>query len=257
MLLFIVLHFLVYPASNAYNSFHDKDTGSIGGLKNPPPINTKVLVLANILDFMAILLSLILGPQVALLVFIYIAASRLYSNRQIRLKKYPIVAFLIVFFFQGAFTFLICILGVQSIPFRFNYTSIFTAPFLKQYLYAFLACSLQIGAIYPLTQIYQHKSDLEDGVSTLSNRLGYVGSFIFSGSLFIFATISYFLYFKDFNISSFYVLMIAQLPIITYFSYWFILVLKDNSNANFTHTMRMNTIAAVFLNLFFLYLVIS
>lgn len=30
---FIILHLLVYPASNGYNSYMDKDTSSIGGIK--------------------------------------------------------------------------------------------------------------------------------------------------------------------------------------------------------------------------------
>jgi hypothetical protein len=34
----IVLHLFIYPASNLYNSYMDKDTGSIGGLEHPPPI---------------------------------------------------------------------------------------------------------------------------------------------------------------------------------------------------------------------------
>ena len=32
---FIILHLLVYPASNGYNSYMDRDTSSIGGVKNP------------------------------------------------------------------------------------------------------------------------------------------------------------------------------------------------------------------------------
>jgi 1,4-dihydroxy-2-naphthoate octaprenyltransferase len=35
VLVFILLHLLIYPASNAYNSFYDKDESSIGGLENP------------------------------------------------------------------------------------------------------------------------------------------------------------------------------------------------------------------------------
>ncbi|MDX5481218.1 MAG: prenyltransferase, partial [Hymenobacteraceae bacterium] len=35
---FLVLHLLVYPASNGYNSYHDRDEGSIGGLKQPPKV---------------------------------------------------------------------------------------------------------------------------------------------------------------------------------------------------------------------------
>ena len=33
--IFIILHLIVYPASNGYNSYMDKDEDSIGGIKNP------------------------------------------------------------------------------------------------------------------------------------------------------------------------------------------------------------------------------
>ena len=31
--IFIILHLLVYPSSNGYNSYMDRDVGSIGGVK--------------------------------------------------------------------------------------------------------------------------------------------------------------------------------------------------------------------------------
>jgi 1,4-dihydroxy-2-naphthoate octaprenyltransferase len=34
VLIFFILHFLIYPASNGYNSYMDRDTESIGGLEN-------------------------------------------------------------------------------------------------------------------------------------------------------------------------------------------------------------------------------
>jgi hypothetical protein len=39
--------------------------------------------------------------------------------------------------------------------------------------------SLFIGSVYPLTQIYQHEADKKDGVTTISYKLGYVGTFFF------------------------------------------------------------------------------
>ena len=42
ILIFCILHLLVYPASNGYNSYMDRDTESIGGLKNPPGVTRKL-----------------------------------------------------------------------------------------------------------------------------------------------------------------------------------------------------------------------
>jgi len=35
VLIFLIIHFLIYPASNGYNSYMDRDTESIGGLEKP------------------------------------------------------------------------------------------------------------------------------------------------------------------------------------------------------------------------------
>ena len=254
ILTFIILHILVYPASHVFNSYYDNDIGSVGGLHDPPPKNAKMLPLANLLDLTAIVLSLYINYLFTGLIVTYILMSRLYSYKPIRLKQYAVIGFLIIFIFQGGFTYYLSKLGVtgyangcfQSLkmPQEFN-------------LYSLLACSFQIGAIYPLTQIYQHQSDLADGVKTISFKLGYKGTFFFSGLMFSLATLFYYLYFKDNQIHSFYILVFAQLPIIAYFLYWFKLVWNDQSYANYKHTMRMSTISAIILNLFFLYLVIN
>jgi hypothetical protein len=46
-----------------------------------------------------------------------------------------------------------------------------------------------IGSVYPLTQIYQHEADKRDGVTSISYKLGYNGTFVFSGILFSIATV--------------------------------------------------------------------
>jgi len=38
VLLFLVLHFLVYPSSNVFNSLQDEDKGSTGLFKKPLPV---------------------------------------------------------------------------------------------------------------------------------------------------------------------------------------------------------------------------
>jgi 1,4-dihydroxy-2-naphthoate octaprenyltransferase len=68
------------------------------------------------------------------------------------LKKYAITGYLTVMIFQGAFTFILCYHGCH--------TGLTTSiPVLPAVI-----SSLLIGGFYPLTQIYQHKEDLKDGV---------------------------------------------------------------------------------------------
>jgi 1,4-dihydroxy-2-naphthoate octaprenyltransferase len=66
LLLFLILHLLVYPASNAYNSYMDRDEGSIGGLKHPPKVTRSLFYVSLMLDLFALGLAYgFLNTQVA------------------------------------------------------------------------------------------------------------------------------------------------------------------------------------------------
>src|SRR5688500_17317517 len=56
-IVFLVLHFFIYPGSNVYNSYMDRDTGSIGGLEKPPPVTPRLYYASIILDTAGIVLS--------------------------------------------------------------------------------------------------------------------------------------------------------------------------------------------------------
>src|SRR4051812_48340343 len=57
ILIFIILHLLVYPASNGYNSYMDRDTTSIGGIRNPLQPTKQLFYITVLFDLTAILLS--------------------------------------------------------------------------------------------------------------------------------------------------------------------------------------------------------
>ena len=234
---FFIIHLLIYPASNGYNSYVDRDETPIGGLEKPPLPTEKLFVLTLIMDILAIILSFIfVKPLFAYCVLPYILVSRAYSARQIRLKKYAFLGFAVVVIFQGAFTYFLTSIAINSADFELNAAN----------LYILLAASLQIGGAYPLTQIYQHEADLKDGVTTISYKLGYRGTFLFTAIMFILCNVCYFLYFNETNkMSSFFVLQACFMPSIVYFGWWFLQVSKDSKNANFKNTMRMNAISSV------------
>lgn len=239
---------MVYPASNGYNSYIDKDTTSIGGLEKPPLATKQLFYFTLIMDFLSILLSIFfINKLFACCILLYILASRAYSSKQIRLKKYPIIGFLIVMFFQGAFTYYMSTVGITKQILDID-TSI---------MYILIACSLQIAGAYPLTQIYQHQADLDYGVVTLSYKLGYKGTFLFTALMFALCNVVYYLYFNSINqIQSFILLQVCFVPIVIYFAIWFLKVLKNSGEANFKNTMRMNVIASVCMSLCFSILVV-
>ncbi len=242
ILLFIILHVLVYPSSNAFNSLQDKDEGSIGLIKNPLPVPSSLRWITLILDILAILTALYIHPITALGIFVYILFSRLYSYRPIRLKKYPYLGFLTVFIFQGAWIFLLTQFSITHDIFQCDWVQAITA-------------SCLIGAVYPLSQIYQHQQDLQDGVRSLSSVLGCRGTFVFAGMIFLIGTSLFCLnHVQDNDYQAIIFFLAWQFPVINYFLYWAIKVWKNEKFADYTHTMQMNLLACICMNSCFILL---
>ncbi|MEM9831860.1 MAG: UbiA family prenyltransferase [Bacteroidota bacterium] len=244
LLIFFIIHFLLYPASNGYNSFFDKDEGSIGGLEHPPPVQLELYRVALLLDVIAVILGLIVSVEFAIMLFIYGMVSKAYSHPSIRLKKYAISSWLIAGFFQGFFTFLMVYIGV-------NNTSLLFAQPSEMWLGATLS-SLMLWGSYPMTQIYQHDEDAKRGDFTLSYRLGILGTFHFTAIFFGLATLGFWRYYQTyFGELQAGLYLISLLPVLGYFSYWYLRTRKDHSRADFRHTMRLNFLSSLCLNLFF------
>jgi 1,4-dihydroxy-2-naphthoate octaprenyltransferase len=245
VLVFFILHLLVYPASNGYNSYMDRDTSPIGGLKNPLQPSRQLFFVTIGMDLIAVLLSLLVSVYFSVGILVYILVSRAYSYRGIRLKKYPVIGYLTVMIFQGAFTFIICYHGCS--------TDLSTSiPILPA-----LISSLLIGGFYPLTQIYQHKEDLADGVKTISYMLGYRGTFVFCAILYSLAIgLLYFYFSQADQLMRFAAFLLLMSPVLFFFLKWARAVWHDISAADFNNTMRMNVIASSCTNLAFMVLLI-
>ena len=243
VLVFVILHLLVYPASNGYNSYMDRDTDSIGGVKNPMQPTKQLLYTTILLDTIAIILSCMISVYFTLAITAYILASRAYSYRGIRLKKYPFLGYLTVVIFQGAVTFFMVVHGSS------HDKTIMISPV------NMLIASLLIGGFYPLTQIYQHRQDKEDGVVTLSIRLGYTGTFVFTAIIYA-AAMSLLAYqlFSSAQQKEFFIIQLLFLPVLVYFFWWFNKVYHNQQEASFVNTMRMNMLASVCTNAAFIVL---
>lgn len=247
-LLFVVLHVLVYPASNGYNSYMDRDEGSIGGLKVPPKVPDQLFPVTVIMDALALFLVFWhIGPAVGCLLLAYIGASRAYSYRGIRLKKYPWAGLLTVAIFQGAVVYAMTTMTATG-----------KLPLTQQNIQGMLIAMLLIGAGYPLTQVYQHEQDGRDGVTTISMLLGIRGTFVFSALLFaclgalILAHIGQFGHFER----DFYLIGATFMPVAGFFLYWMWQCFRDPTAASYENAMRMNVLGGIFLNMLFLVLLL-
>ena len=244
---FIALHLFLYPASNGYNSYFDKDEESIGGLEKPPIVEKELFYIALLFDVAAILLAFLISWKFALLLFLYGMVSKAYSHPIIRLKKMPFVGLLTVVVFQGFFTYAMTVLAIENLD--------FSAFFVRKTLFPGLLCSLLLLGSYPITQVYQHREDAKRGDLTLSRLIGIKGTFIWTASLFCLATIAFVYYFfLKYNLWIAMLFPFFMLPTFFYFLQWTFKVFKDEKNADWKSTMQLNKLSTYSFIAFFLFL---
>lgn len=250
---FLILHLLIYPASNAYNSYYDRDEGPIGLLQSPPPVDGRLLRVAWFLDTLGILLSAwLVSPIFAGALLVYVLISRAYSYEGIRLKRYPILSWLVVGAFQGAFTYLAVLQAVDGVPLdRLLQT---------RYLFPAALTTLNLLAFYPMTQVYQHEEDTRRGDLTLSRLLGIRGTFLFAAGFFITAAAGFYTFFLEEYWGALPVSLLFLgflLPGIMYFLRWLWRVWQDTRQADFQSAMTLTVLGSQGLNLFFLLVLAS
>jgi hypothetical protein len=249
---FLIIHFFLYPASNAYNSYYDKDEGSIGLLETPPPVSRELLLTAWALDLIALLMAFVanLGLPFIVYLFIYGTISKVYSHPRVRLKKYPVLSWLVVGLFQGGLTYLATMQVVSGM----NVSGLLDL----RHLLPALICTSNLWAVYPLTQVYQHEEDALRGDLTFSRLVGIEGTFLNAALFFTFSFAGFLYYFLQFGTyNTLFILTLCMGPVLGYFGMWWWKVRQNPAEANFRHTMRMNVLASLGLNVFFGILCIS
>lgn len=238
LVVFIALHFFIYPGSNVYNSYMDKDTGSIGGLRNPPAATVKLYYASIVIDITGLLLCSIAGWKYSLLLLVYIIFSKAYSWHGIRIKSHAYTGWAVVAILQGGFTYMLANMAAED--------NVSWQWFTAKNVECIHIATLLIGAYYPLTQIYQHEEDSKRGDYTISYRLGIKGTFLFSAFLFLLATLIFYHYFTTYyGVYQFFVFAGCLAPVTVYFLYWAVKATKDIRYADFNHAMLMTKISSV------------
>lgn len=237
-----ILSLGIFPASNAYNSFYDRDEFSIGGLEKPPPVGKDLLFWSLMFEGFALLAALLfLGIPFFLLLFTYGVISKLYSHPGVRWKAKPWAGWLSVVIFQGAVIYCTCRLALLAgtlLPGRdvLNPDSLAVFFLQPRAVLGAMVSALLVGASYPLTQIYQHQEDESRGDLTLSRKLGIRGTFIFAFSLLALALPLLALQF-DFSFKFLFV-AVTSLPGFVFLLFWMRRSWNDFRMANFTNAHR-------------------
>ena len=247
LLVFLSLHLFLYPSSNGYNSYYDKDEESIGGLKRPPKVTKDLLVWSLVFFGIALALGAYINWEFASMLGLYGLVSMAYSHPAIRLKKYAWTSWVIAGLFQGYFTFAMAYAGLSNLGWEVLFKPHVLLP-------GFLT-SLMLWGNYPLTQVYQHGEDARRGDRTLSLLLGIKGTFAFSALFFALTASTFVWYFVDKGqtpIVGYY--LAAMAPIALFFLIWMGLILREPPKyATYSWAMGMNFLSAISLNAFFIY----
>ena len=242
---FIILHFFIYPASNGYNSYMDKDTDSIGCVENPLSATKQLYYASIFLDLAGLLLGLLVSNQFTFLLLLYIIASKSYSYSGIRLKKFPLISYFIAIVFQGGIVYFMvfnscCILQNNYLP-----------------LLPMAVSTLFVGSFYPLTQIYQHRQDAVSNIKTISMMLGYRGTFLLSFIMSFTAMLLTGYYFaSNLELDRFLVLSVCMFPSVFFLLRWYIKVKQNINEVSYKNSTKMNWIAATGSNLAFIIILI-
>jgi len=159
-LVFVAYHVFLYGGATAFNSVYDRDTGPVGGLRRPPPVDPFLLPWS--LGVLAVgLLLAAARPATALVYAVILALALAYSYPGVRLKARPFASVLTIGAGQGVLPFVAGWLATPS-PHGLSPISLLGA----------LSAAFVAIALYPLTQLYQIEEDRQRGDRTVAVVLG-------------------------------------------------------------------------------------
>ena len=161
---FVVLHVFFYGGTTAFNSHYDRDEGPVGGLANPPPVGPWLLPGSLVLQGVGLVIAAWVGVAFALVCVAFAVLGVLYSHPWSRWKGDPWRSWLVVMFGQGA-------LGTAAgVALR---EPLQITP---EIAWGLAAAAVTVGAIYPLTQLFQMEEDRARGDRTIAIALGRAGT---------------------------------------------------------------------------------
>lgn len=161
---FVVLQICFYGGTTAFNSHYDRDEGPVGGLAHPPPVGPWLLPGSLILQGVGLVIAAWVGTAFLAVCLAFAILGFFYSHPWSRWKGDPWRSWLTVMFGQGA-------LGTAA-------GVVVRDPFAMtpEIAWGLVAAAVTVGAIYPLTQLFQMDEDRARGDRTIAIALGRTGT---------------------------------------------------------------------------------
>ena len=243
-----IIHVLVYPAANTFNSYYDKDEGSVNGLENPPPVDRSLFWVSMGLEVVSLVAAAFINSQFVVFILLYGAFMKCYSHPAIRIKKRPAASWLLISLFQGGFVFLMTYMIVHELSFW----ELFVTSGQIGLGLGTLISTVNILALYPVTQVYQHAEDRSRGDLTISRLLGVRGTFVNTWLCFLASAICFLLFYEV--TWPFFLLAALLIPSIVYLTALTYRIWQTPAAADYRAAMWMTRLTGWGMNSFFLIL---
>ncbi len=160
---FANVHLLLFGGATAYNSYWDKDTGPVGGLRNPPSMCRWMWLASMVLQYAGLIIALLLSVSFAVIYTVSMGLFWLYSSPHFRWKGTPLSSLLAIGISTGTNSLLLGYLAAGNAGIRGD---VWTAA---------LGVALIILSLYPVSQLFQLDEDLERGDQTFAITFGFPG----------------------------------------------------------------------------------
>ena len=163
LLQFFNVHLLLFGGATAYNSFWDKDEGPIGGLQNPPKMQSWMWSGSLILQIVGLLVAAGQGLLYSGIYVLSIVFFWLYSTPLARWKGHPIKSLVAIGVSTGFNSVLLGYLAAGN--------EIISMPV----WIAAAGVTLMLLSLYPISQVYQIEEDRSRGDCTFAEHYGKEG----------------------------------------------------------------------------------
>jgi 1,4-dihydroxy-2-naphthoate octaprenyltransferase len=163
-LAFVVLQVCFYGGTTAFNSHYDRDEGPVGGLEAPPPPGPWLLPGSLFLQGAGLGLAALIDLRFFAVCLVYAALGVLYSHPSTRWKSRPFVSWLAVMIGQGSLGALAGVVATGD------------ASVTREAAWGLAGAAMLVGALYPLTQLFQTEEDAARGDVTAAIALGRRGT---------------------------------------------------------------------------------
>ena len=161
---FVVTHVCFYGGTTAYNSHYDRDEGPVGGLEHPPPVGPWLLPGSLALQAFGLVVAAWVGTEFFVACLAFAILGVLYSHPTPRWKGNPWLSWLVVMVGQGAIGTAVGAVAGGN------------AHLTPELACGLVAASALVGALYPLTQLFQTVEDHARGDRTVAITLGRRGT---------------------------------------------------------------------------------